>query len=190
MQKKDFILASASPHRLALLEQIEMPPKMVLPADIDETTKKDEAPTAYVKRMAVEKARKIASIHKGENILACDTIVVVGTRVLHKSTTDAEQEKVMRLISGRSSHAISAVCLISKDGKESLRCVDTRVITKSLSEEEIKRYVKSHEWMGCCGYKIDGTFAGMVRKIIGSYTGVVGLPLCETLCLLNGVGIK
>ena len=190
MEKKDFILASASPHRLALLEQIGYAPKTVAPADIDESVKKGENPTAYVKRMALEKALKSASLNPNENILAGDTVVCVGSRILHKSKNDEEQTAVMKLISGRSSRVISAICLISKDGKISQRCVESRVITKRLSDAEIKEYVDGHEWIGCCGYKIDGCFAGYVQKIIGSYPGIVGLPLFETQNLLRGIGVK
>ena len=100
MEKKDFILASASPHRLALLEQIGYAPKMVAPADIDESVKKGENPTAYVKRMALEKALKSASLNPNEKILAGDTVVCVGSRILHKSKNDEEQTAVMKLVSG------------------------------------------------------------------------------------------
>ena len=82
------------------------------------------------------------------------------------------------------------VCLIDKNGREALRLVDSRVVTKRLSEKEIADYVATREWVGCCGYKIEGCFAGFVRKIVGSYSGIVGLPLYETQNLLNGAGIK
>ncbi len=190
METKDFILASSSPHRLALLQQINFCPKTVCPADIDESRQPFETPSRYVKRMALEKARRVATMHPGENILACDTIAVVGRRVLHKAASDEEQKQTMRLISGRASHAISAVCLIDKNGREALRLVDSRVVTKRLSEKEIADYVATREWVGCCGYKIEGCFAGFVRKIVGSYSGIVGLPLYETQNLLNGAGIK
>lgn len=190
MSSKDFILASASPHRLALLEQIGFKPKNVMPADIDESIKKFETPTVYVKRMALEKALKIADSHPQENVLSCDTTIVVGGKVLHKAVNAAEQTKVMNLLSGRANKVLTAVCLIDKKGQVKLHCVVSRVITKRLSEEEIKEYVASNDWMGCCGYKIDGAFAGFVRKISGSYSGIVGLPLFETKNLLNGVGVK
>ena len=190
MDKKDFILASASPQRRLLLEQINMCPKMIVPADIDESCLLRETPTAYVKRMALLKAKRVAELYPDENILASDTSVVVGRKILHKSANAQEQTEVMRLISGKSNRVISAVCLISKHGKVMQRCITSRVVTKKLSEEEIKNYVATNEWVGCCGYKIEGCYAGMVRKIIGSYTGIVGLPLFETQNLLNGIGIK
>ncbi len=190
MDKKDFILASASPYRLALLEQIGLSPKLVCPADIDESCQKHETPSRYVKRMAAEKAARVAKLHPGENILACDTVVVVGRRILHKAKDEEEQTAVMRLVSGRASHVLSAVCLIDRNGRRALRFSDSRVITKHLSEKEIRDYVATGEWKGCSGYKIEGRFAGYVRKIVGSYSGIVGLPLYETQNLLNGAGIR
>ena len=190
MEKKDFILASASPYRLALLEQVALCPKLVCPADIDESCLRFETPSRYVKRMALEKARRVAALQPGENVLACDTVVVVGRRILHKAGSDEEQTRVMRLVSGRASHVLSAVCLINKNGREALRFSDSRVLTKRLSEEDIRNYVATGEWKGCSGYKIEGRFAGFVRKIVGSYSGIVGLPLFETQNLLNGAGIR
>ena len=96
----------------------------------------------------------------------------------------------MRLISGKAHRVITAVCVISAEGKISLRVNSTRILMKNLSEAEIKDYVASHEWVGCCGYKIEGKLAAYVKKLIGSYSGVVGLPLYETKNLLSGVGIK
>ena len=190
MEKSDFILASASPQRLSLLKQIGYEPKKIAPADIDETERKQETPVAYVKRMALEKALKTAELYPNENVLAGDTVVCAGRKILHKSTTDEEQTTVMNLLSGRSNRVISAVCLIDKDGHVAERCVSSRVVMKKLSEEEINNYVASHEWVGCCGYRIEGNFAGYVKKIIGSYSGIVGLPLFETQNLLKGAGIK
>ena len=190
MEKTDFILASASPQRLSLLKQIGYAPKKIAPADIDETTRPNETPNAYVKRMALEKAQKTAELYPHENVLAGDTIVCVGKRILHKSHNDEEQTVVMNLLSGRSSRVISAVCLIDRNGRIAQRCVTSRVVTKKLSREEVENYVSSHEWVGCCGYKIEGNFAGYVKKVVGSYSGIVGLPLFETQNLLKGAGVK
>lgn len=190
MAVKDFILASGSPQRKRLLEQIGLIPKSVAAADIDESCKRGETPTAYVKRMACEKAQKIAMLHPGEIILGGDTVVVVGNRILHKCHSDNEQQQVMKLLSGKAHRVITAVCVINREGKKALRCVSTRVIMKKLSAEEISSYVASREWEGCVGYKIEGELAGFVKKIVGSYSGVIGLPLFETKNLLNGVGIK
>ena len=189
MGEKDFILASASPQRKRLLEQIGFVPKKIVSADIDETEQKHERPLVFVRRMAKEKALAVAAKHQGENILASDTIITVGLRVIHKSKTAAEQTKVMELLSGRNHKVITAVCLVDKNGKITERTVTTRISMKRLSAEEIKTYVASNEWVGVCGYKIEGMLAGYVRNMVGSFTGVVGLPLFETRNLLLGAGI-
>ncbi len=189
MPSKDFILASGSKDRLRLLEQIGYQPKLVAPADIDESTHLHERPLPYVKRMALEKALAAAQKHPHENILAGDTVVAVGLRIIQKSKTPEEQEKVMRMLSGRNHRVISAVCLVDKNGRVSSRCVTTKVFIKRLSNEEINAYVASQEWVGVCGYKIDGLLGGFVQKVVGSYSSVVGLPLYETRNLLIGAGI-
>lgn len=187
---KNFILASGSPQRKALLEQIGYVPKLIEPADIDETPRKNEKASAYVKRMALEKGLHAAGKHPGEMVLACDTIVVAGAHIIQKSHSDEEQEQVMRLLSGKSHRVLSAVCLINKEGKAAMRLNTTKIQMKRLSEQEIKDYVASREWVGCAGYKIEGCLAGLVRQIKGSYSGVVGLPLFEAKSLLNGAGIN
>jgi len=190
IQTKNFILASASPQRKRLLEQIGCEPKEVVSADIDEAELPHERPLPYVKRMARQKALAVAKARPNENILASDTIITVGLRIIHKSKTDEDQIKVMRLLSGRNHKVISAVCLVDASGKVFERAVTTRISMKRLSEEEIKTYIASKEWVGVCGYKIEGLLAGYVKNMVGSYTGVIGLPLYETKNLLNGVGIK
>lgn len=190
METKDFILASGSKQRIQLLEQIGFIPKKIEPADIDEAEKKGEKATAYVKRMALEKAQKVASLHPGEVVLGADTVVVVGAKILHKCQTDEEQTKVMELLDGKAHRVLSAVCVVDRSGKKSVRLNTTRILMKKLSKEEIRNYVAGHEWVGCCGYKIEGELACFVKKIVGSYSGVVGLPLYETKTLLQGVGIK
>lgn len=190
MAVKDFILASGSPERHRLLQQICCEPKQIIPADIDENILPHERPLPYVCRMALQKAQKVAADYTGENILAGDTIVTVGLRIIQKSKTPEQQASVMRLLSGRNHRVISAVCLIDKNGKISQRVNTTRVAMKRLSDQEIADYVNSREWEGVCGYRIDGMLAGYVRSIIGSYSGVVGLPLFETRNLLIGAGIK
>lgn len=190
MTSKDFILASASPQRIKLLEQIGYIPKAICPADIDESELQYERPSSYVKRMAREKALKVYAEHRGENVLACDTIVVVGRRMLHKAKNDEEQTAVMKLLSGHAHKVLSAVCMVSKNGKISERLVSTRILMKNLSSKEIKDYVASQEWVGCSGYKIEGRMEAYVRRIIGSYSGIIGLPLYETKNILEGTGIK
>lgn len=187
---KDFILASSSKHRLELLEQIGYVPAVVEPANIDETPRKYEKPAAYVKRMAFEKALHVSELHPGQVVLASDTVIVSGAKIIQKCHTDEEQEEVMRILSGKAHHVLSGICVINKEGKASVRCVNTRIVMKRLSEEEIKNYVAGHEWVGCAGYKIEGALGAFVKKIIGSYSGVVGLPLFETKNMLNGAGVK
>ena len=187
---KDFILASSSPQRLALLEQIGYTPFRIQPADIDETPQKYEKPTAYVKRMAKEKALSVAALNKGTVVLGSDTIIVSGAKIIQKAHSEAEQEKVMRMLSGKAHHVLSGICVVDKNGKARVRCVSTRIIMKRLSEEEIKNYVMGKEWVGCAGYRIEGELGAYVKKIIGSYSGVIGLPLFEAKNMLNGAGIK
>lgn len=187
---KDFILASGSKPRKMLLEQIGFEPKLIEPADIDETPHKGEKASAYVKRMALEKALHVSGLHSKEVVLACDTIIVVGATIIQKSHNDEEQEKVMRLLSGRTHRVLSAVCVVNREGKANKRLNTTKIHMKSLSEDEIKSYVAGHEWIGCAGYKIEGEMDAFVRKLEGSYSGVVGLPLYEAKNLLTGAGIK
>ncbi len=190
VETKDFILASGSPQRIALLRQIAYEPKKIVPAAICEDCLPHEDPLPYVRRMALEKARKVAQDNPNENILACDTIVAVGKRILHKSQNAEEQTKVMNLLSGKTHRVISAVCLINKHGKISQRTVSSKVSMKTLTPDEIKSYVDGDEWHGVCGYRIDGTLAGYVCRILGSYSGIIGLPLYETLNLLKGENIR
>ena len=187
---RDFILASGSPQRKLLLEQINMAPSLIEPADIDETPKNGEKAAAYVKRMALEKALSVAKKHPGKVVLACDTIIVAGTKIIQKAHSDEEQAMVMKLISGKAHKVLSAVCVVNSLGKPSVRLSSTKILMKRMSEQEISDYVKSKEWVGAAGYKIEGALAALVRKIIGSYSGVVGLPLFETRNLLIGAGVK
>ncbi len=189
-EKKDFILASGSPQRIALLRQVEIEPKEIFPADIDETSSPKEKPLPYVKRMALEKALHVAQIKSGQNILACDTVVCAGNRIIHKSKTAEEQKKVMKILAGRTHKVISSVCLIDKSGTIHQRTVTTRITMKRLSDEELEKYVTDGEWKGVCGYKIEGKMAAYVTRLVGDYSSVVGLPLSETINLLKGVGIK
>lgn len=187
---KNFILASQSPHRKALLEQIGYSPKAVEPADIDETPNKNEKPSQYVKRMALEKALHVAEKHPEEIVLASDTIIVCGTKIIQKSKSDAEQVKVMEMLSGRTHRVMTAVCVINRQGKNTIRLSTTKIKMKRLSKKEIADYVASKDWHGCAGYKIEGLMGGFVTQIIGSYSGVVGLPLYEARSLLIGAGVS
>lgn len=190
MTSQNFILASGSPQRKLLLEQIGFIPKLIEPADIDEAPRKHEKPSTYVKRMALEKGLHVAGKHPGEIILACDTVVVCGQKIIQKAHDDSEQEKIMRLLSGKPHRVMSAVCVIDNKGKAALKLNTTKILMKNLTEKEIKAYIASHEWVGCAGYKIEGRLAAFVRKLTGSYSGVVGLPLYETRNMLISAGLK
>lgn len=186
---KNFILASGSPQRIALLRQVAYEPKKIVPADIDESSQPHEMPLPYVRRMAREKAEHVAALWPHENVLACDTAVVVGQRILHKAHNEDEQRQVMQMLSGKTHRVISSVCLINRDGRAAQRTVTTKMRMKQLTPREIEDYVACGEWRGVCGYKIEGRLAGYVIRMLGSYSGVVGLPLYETLNLLKGEGI-
>ena len=187
---KDFILASQSPQRKALLKQIGFEPAKIEPADIDETPKKNEKPSQYVKRMAKEKAIAVAGKHAGEVVLASDTVIVTGTKIIQKAHSDDEQREVMKLLSGKAHRVLTGVCVINRQGKVALRLNVNKIKMKHLSKQEIDEYVASHEWQGCAGYKIEGMMGGFVEKLVGSYSGVVGLPLYEARSLLIGAGVK
>ena len=187
---KDCVLASGSPQRIALLRQVAFEPKRIQPADINEECLPHEMPLPYVRRMALEKAKHVAQLCPCENVLACDTVVVVGQRILHKAKDVEEQRAYMRLLSGRTHRVISSVCLIDKTGRVSQRTVTTKIAMKLLSAADLEEYLACGEWRGVCGYKIEGRLAGYVTRMVGSYSGVVGLPLYETLNLLKGVGVR
>lgn len=187
---KDFVLASGSAQRKLLLKQIGFLPSIIESANIDETPKKSEKPSAYVKRMAYEKASHVAAKYPGKVVLGSDTIVVCSAKIIQKAHNDEQQEKIMQALSGKSHKVLTAVCVIDESGKSRIRLNTTKIQMKKLSEKEIKNYVATHEWVGCAGYKIEGCLAGLVRKIIGSYSGVVGLPLFEAKNLLESAGIR
>ncbi len=189
MKEKDFILASSSPQRLQLLESIGYLPKCIHPANIDESVLLNEAPLPYIRRIAKQKALSVSKQKPNENILSADTIIVVGKKIIQKSKTPQEQTEVMNLLSGRTHRVITSVCLITKEGRICQRTVTTKIVMKHLNKQEIKDYVSSNEWNGVAGYKIEGMLSGFVKKIIGSYTSVVGLPLYETKNLLDGIRI-
>ena len=186
-------LASASPRRLDLLAQIGIKPEHVGPADIDETPKSGETPRELARRLASEKATAVLT-HIPENedwvILAADTVVAQGRRILPKAETREIAKACLKVLSGRSHRVFSGVCLIYK-GKSMLRVADTRVVMKRLSADEITTYLDSQEWLGKAGgYAIQGRADAFVKSLNGSYSNVVGLPLYETSSLLAGIGFK
>ncbi len=180
------ILASASPRRRDLLASIGVVPDAVRPADIDETPRKAELPRPYALRLAREKAA--AAAEPGALVLAADTVVAAGRRILGKPADEAEAHAFLSLLSGRRHRVATGVALRFGD-REWTRLVETQVKVKRLSDAEISAYLRSGEWCGKAGgYAIQGIAAGFVPSINGSYTNVVGLPLAETANLLAGAG--
>jgi septum formation protein len=189
LPKHKLILASASPRRFALLEQIGVRPDAVRAADIDETPLKGELPRIHAERLAREKAKAVAALEPGAFILAADTVVACGRRILPKAETEAEARACLALLSGRAHRVYTAVAIIGPDGRLRERISETRVAFKRLSAPETDLYIAGGEWRGKAGgYAIQGRAAAFVRLLTGSYSGVVGLPLFETSALLNGVG--
>lgn len=181
------VLASSSPRRLELLARIGVTPDAVVPAEIDEASRRGEVPTLYAARMAAEKAAAVAQ--SGALTLAADTVVAVGRRILPKTETEAEARATLALLSGRRHRVHSAVTLIDADGGARHRVSVSIVGFKRLSAEEIDAYLASGEWQGKAGgYAIQGRAQALVRFLSGSYSGVVGLPLYETRALLRAAG--
>ena len=189
------VLASASPRRLALLQQIGVEPDELIPADIDETPGGNELPRRLAARLAAEKARAAAALAAKKPelsdcyVIAADTVVAIGRRILPKCELMEEAGNCLRLLSGRAHRVYSGVTLITPRGAERHRLVETRVRFKRLSGDEIEAYLASGEWRGKAGgYAVQGLAGCFVVKLVGSYTNVVGLPLYETMSLLAGEG--
>ena len=181
------ILASASPRRLALLAQIGLVPDAVVPADIDETPNKDELPRPLAQRLA--RAKAAAAAREGAFVLAADTVVGVGRRILPKAETEAEARACLALLSGRRHSVLTAVVLRAPDGRQAERVVDSTVTFARLTPAQVEAYLASGEWQGKAGgYAIQGRAAAHIRFIAGSHSNVVGLPLFETAQLLRGLG--
>lgn len=182
------ILASASPRRLSLLRQIGVEPDAVIAADIDETPLKGELPHLHARRLAREKAEVVAAANPDAMVLGADTVVACGRRILPKTETAEEARRCLTLLSGRAHRVYTAVSLITPS-RANHRLSETRVAFKRLSAEEIAAYLDSGEWQGKAGgYAIQGHAALFVRRLIGSHSAVVGLPLFETGQLLAGAG--
>lgn len=189
------VLASASPRRVALLQQIGVEPDELLPTDLDETPEKGEAPRSLATRLAEAKAEAAAKVVArrpelaGAYILAADTVVSVGRRILPKCEVSDEAAACLRLLSGRAHRVHTAVALITPKGARRNRLVETRLRFKRLSAQEIDSYLASLEWRGKAGgYAIQGLAGAFAAKLIGSYTAVVGLPVAETAQMLVGEG--
>ena len=181
------VLASASPRRLELLKRLGIVPDAVIPAEIDETPRKGELPVRYACRMAAEKAAAVDA--PDALVLAADTVVAAGRRILLKAETEAEARGALSLLSGRRHRVHSAVTLRAPDGSARHRLSTSVVAFKRLSEEELAAYLAGGEWHGKAGgYAIQGQAEALIRQISGSWSGVVGLPLFETRALLRAAG--
>ncbi len=189
------VLASASPRRLALLQQIGIEPGHLLPTDLDETPLRNELPRVHAQRLAREKAEAaVALLRKdpqfsGAFVLAADTVVAVGRRILPKCETSDEARQCLALLSGRAHRVYTGVTLVTPKGTLRHRLVESRLRFKRLSDAEVAAYIASGEWQGKAGgYAIQGRAGAFVVNLVGSYPSVVGLPLYETANLLAGEG--
>ena len=184
------VLASASPRRRALLEQIGYAPDAVEPAALDESVLPGERPEAHAARLARAKAEAVAARHPGAFVLGADTVVACGRRILEKAESEEGARRCLSLLSGRRHRVCGGVAVIGPAGRAVSRLVRTAVAFKRLSDEEIAAYLAGGEWRGKAGgYAIQGRAAAFVRFVGGSYSNVVGLPLHETYGLLVGLGL-
>ena len=184
-------MASASPRRRELLAQIGVTPDRVVAAEIDETPRTGEKPGELASRLALEKARGVGRQEPGALILAADTVVACGRRILPKPEDEAAARACLGLLSGRRHRVFGGVCLITPGGAPRTRLVASIVTFKRLTDAETAWYLSSEEWRGKAGgYAIQGRAARFVRFLSGSYSNVVGLPLYETANLLTGAGIE
>ena len=185
------VLASASPRRLDLLRQLGVEPASVDPADIDETPGKAELPGAYALRLALAKAQAVAARHPADFVLAADTVVALGRRILPKAEDAATARICLERLSGRRHKVLGGLCVIAPDGRQALRLVTTAVKMKRLSDAEVDGYLATGEWHGKAGgYAIQGRAGALIPWINGCYHNVVGLPLAETMALLTGLGFR
>lgn len=185
------VLASASPRRLDLLRQIGLAPDVVDAADLDETPLHDETPRRLALRLAQAKAALVAARAAGAFVIAADTLVAVGRRVLPKAADEAEVGACLALLSGRAHKVLTGVAVAAPDGRVASRLVESRVHFKRLSQAECDAYLESGEGVGKAGgYAIQGRAGALVIALQGSYSGVVGLPLYETASLLDGLGFR
>jgi septum formation protein len=183
-ERPRLVLASASPRRLALLAQIGVTPDDVIATDVDETPSKGETPRLLARRLARTKAEAVKA--PGAIVLAADTVVALGRRILPKAETEQQARDCLALLSARSHRVYTGVVVHSSDGRVRERLAETRVAFKRLTSSDIDAYIASGEWQGKAGgYAVQGLAARYITSIIGSYSSVVGLPLYETALLLD-----
>lgn len=189
--KPRLVLASASPRRLDLLRQIGIVPDAVEAADLDETPHPDETPRRLALRLAEAKAQHVAARAPDAHVLAADTVVAVGRRVLPKAEDAAEVRACLKLLSGRAHKVLTGIAVIAPDGRIASRLVESRVHFKRLDQADVEAYLACGEGVGKAGgYAIQGHAGALVISLQGSYSGVVGLPLYETANLLAGMGYR
>jgi septum formation protein len=185
------VLASASPRRLELLRQIGLEPDTVDAAEVDEIPLKDETPRRLAQRLAANKAATVAARQGDSFVLAADTVVAVGRRVLPKAESADAVRDCLRLLSGRAHRVLTGLCAIGPDGRRAQRLVESRVHFKRLTGDEVDGYLLAGEGVGKAGgYAIQGRAGAFVTTLQGSYSGVVGLPLYEAAALLGGLGYR
>ena len=183
------VLASASPRRLDLLARLGIVPERVIATDIDETPCKGEIPRPHAARLALAKAEAAAAMAPAGIVLAADTVVGVGRRILPKAETEQQARDCLALISGRKHRVVTAVVLALPDGRRLKRVVESDVTFQRLTEQQVADYLASGEWHGKAGgYAIQGSAEGLIAWIGGSHSGVMGLPLFETRALMKAAG--
>lgn len=183
------VLASASPRRLALLAQIGITPSATVPADLDETPLKGELPAPHALRLATEKARAVAAQQPGFVVLAADTVVTCGRRILPKAETEAQARECLKQLSGRRHRVHTAIAVVNAGGELRSRVVTSQVKFKTLHPSEIEAYIPTREWDGKAGgYAIQGAAAAFIPWISGTQANIMGLPLVETQLLLAWAG--
>jgi septum formation protein len=185
------ILASSSPRRLALLEQVHIIPDQIISPDIDETPEEGEIPKNLVKRLAIEKALMVSENNKDSFILAGDTIVVCGRKIIGKAENEKELKNHLRLLSGRRHKVLSGIAVVDPNGNVRSKVCETIIKFKRLTRKEVQEYIQSKEWENKAGgYGIQGYADCFIKFIRGSYSNVVGLPLYDTMQLLKSSGFK
>ena len=183
------VLASESPRRRDLLASIGLSPDLIAPADIDETPLRDETPRRLAARLSGAKAEAVAALHPDDYVLAADTVVSVGRRILPKAADADEVVQCLKLLSGRAHRVITGVSVRGPGGRRGDRLVETRLKMRRLSEADIRAYADSGEGVGKAGgYGIQGRAGAFILSLSGSWPAVVGLPLHETETLLRGLG--
>ena len=183
------VLASESPRRRDLLAAIGLSPDLIAPADIDETPLRDELPRRLAARLSAAKADAVAAIHPDDYVLAADTVVSVGRRILPKATDAEEVARCLKLLSGRAHRVVTGVSVRGPGGRQGDRVVETRLKMRRLTEADIRAYADTGEGVGKAGgYGIQGRAGAFILSLSGSWPAVVGLPLYETETLLKGLG--